>query len=35
MGNDESRLELKVGALLAVAVLGGLALLSLMGELHL
>ena len=35
MGNDESRLELKVGALLAVAVLGGLALLYLMGELHL
>jgi len=35
MSNDESRLELKVGALLAVAVLGGLALLWLMGELHL
>lgn len=32
--NDESRLELKVGALLAAAIAGGLALLYLMGELH-
>lgn len=34
MSNDESRLELKVGALLAAAIAGGLALLWLMGELH-
>ena len=34
MSNDETRLELKVGALLLSAVLGGLALLYLMGELH-
>ncbi len=35
MSNEESRLELKVGALLAASVAGGLALLYLMGELHL
>ena len=35
MSNDETRLELKVGALLAAAIIGGLVLLALMGELHL